>query len=151
MIRKAVGAIVYDNEDRYLLVHKVKVMDGKDSKIQMDSWDFVKGGIQTGENALEAVKREIWEETGCTNYVIEKNILEKLFFEFENEIAFRIGFSSQETEMFLIRYLGDKKELTYDDNEIDSIIFCKKNEVYDKLTNIETKDYWNKYFQGSLK
>lgn len=61
MIRKAVGAIVYDNEDRYLLVHKVKVMDGKDSKIQMDSWDF------------------------------------------------------------------------------------------DKLTNIETKDYWNKYFQGSLK
>lgn len=151
MIRKAVGAIVHDNEDRYLLVHKVKVMDGKDNQIQVDSWDFVKGGIQTGENALEAVKRELCEETGCTNYIIEKIFLEKLFFEIENEIAFRIGFSSQETEMFLIRYLGDKKELIYDDNEIDSIILCKKNEVYNKLTNIETKDYWNKYLQGSLK
>ncbi len=70
MIRKAVGAIAYDNEDRYLLVHKVKVMDGKDNQIQMDSWDFVKCGIQTGENALEAVKRELCEEPGCTNYII---------------------------------------------------------------------------------
>jgi putative (di)nucleoside polyphosphate hydrolase len=150
MKRKAVGAIIYDKDGKYLLVHKVKIMDGKVKEIHMDSWDFVKGGVKAGENDFDAVKREIWEETGCRTYEIEKIFKEKLCFKFAKEISSKIGFSSQETTMFLIRYLGDKKELNSADGEIDSIMCCKKEEVLDRLTNIETKDYWIKYLHGSL-
>ncbi len=52
--------------------------------------------------------------------------------------------------MFLIRYYGDKKELNCTDDEIDSMIFFKKEEVIDKLTNIETKNYWIKYLLSLL-
>ncbi len=81
MIRKAVGAIIYDKEDRYLLVHKVKVMNGKENVIHLDTWDFVKGGVKAGEDNQDAIKREIWEETGCKSYEIEKVYQEKLCFE----------------------------------------------------------------------
>ncbi len=116
----------------------------------MDSWDFMKGGIKAYENALDALKRELWEEIGCTVFEIKKEFTERLCFQFDSEMANITGFSSQETVMFLVRYPGDKIELSCIDNEIDSVLFFNKDEVINILTNSETKTYWNKFLHDEL-
>lgn len=150
MKRLAVGAIIYDTEMNYLLVHKVKIKDGKELKANMDSWDFSKGGVLENEDKLTAIKRELWEETGSKDYEIEKEFYEKICFNFTKDLENLVGFTSQETTMFLVRYIGDRKTLKSLDDEIDSIIFYKKDEILNKLSSMETKEYWMKYLEGSL-
>ena len=60
-IRRAVGAVIRNGDDRFLLVHKVKVMDAEDGKKrQMDSWDLPKGGVKAGETVEDAIRREVF-------------------------------------------------------------------------------------------
>lgn len=149
MIRKAVGAIIVDENDSYLLVHKVKIKDGKIVKI-MDAWDFVKGGIKEGESPRQAIVRELWEETGHENYKIEKEYGEKISFDFPNFMSEINGYESQETTMFLVKYSGNKHSLNAIDDEIDEVIFFEKRVILEKLNTRETKEFWNKYLDNSL-
>ena len=69
-VRKAVGDIVL-HDDEYLLVHKVKVMNTGKGPVSIPGvWDFPKGGMQETETAIEAVLRELREETGSQSYQI---------------------------------------------------------------------------------
>ena len=45
---------------------------------------------------------ELLEETGTDQYVIERELQEKIRFRFPDEIAKKIGYDSQETTMFLV-------------------------------------------------
>lgn len=76
---RSAGAIVYKKEKEpiYLLLH-----------YEMGHWDFPKGNIEKGETDLEAVEREIKEETGIKDVEIVKGFKEKFhyFYEFEKEL-----------------------------------------------------------------
>jgi len=54
--RESAGGIILNPEGKILLVNQ-----------HNNSWSFPKGGIDAGETALEAAKREIWEEAGIKN------------------------------------------------------------------------------------
>lgn len=64
------------NNEREFLVLKQKPTRG-------DSWQPVTGGIEKEEEAMDAAKREVEEETGITEYI---RIIDKVhFFKYKNE------------------------------------------------------------------
>ena len=64
---KGVTAVVYDKMDKpyFLLLKRKKNWKG---------WEFPKGAIKNGEAELDALKREIFEETGLQKFKIVKKI-----------------------------------------------------------------------------
>ena len=69
---KSAGAILCSKNvdaDRleYLLLHHT-----------LGHWDFPKGNIEAGENAIQAARREIYEETGIKEIEFSKRFKEKI-------------------------------------------------------------------------
>ncbi len=65
-VRNEVQAVIFDKDHGglVLLVRK------RDRRILFFHWRLVKGGIDVGETKVEALKREILEETGLRNIKI---------------------------------------------------------------------------------
>ncbi|HJM69122.1 MAG TPA: NUDIX domain-containing protein [Candidatus Babeliales bacterium] len=55
-VRHAIGAIIFDEDQNFLIL--------KRNPLRYQGWGFVKGGIDEGENALQALEREVMEEIG---------------------------------------------------------------------------------------
>lgn len=128
MIRQAVGAIVRDRAGRFLLARKVRVDARQGDGAIPPEWGFVKGGVRPGEGAEEALWRELWEETGSRAFVLEAAFAEPISFSFPPEMAARLGFTGQETRMFLLRYTG-RTPLSPADSEIDALEFVEERGV----------------------
>lgn len=139
-IRKAVGAVVFQNNE-YLLVHKVK--NHNNSEDIIGHWDFPKGGVEQLDKDLEtAILRELREETGSSNYRIISRFNKKIYFTFPTSHKY----DSQETVMFYVEYLGSKEELKPQDNEIDEVKFFCKDDLMRILYHKETQEFLNKSF-----
>jgi putative (di)nucleoside polyphosphate hydrolase len=145
MIRKAVGAIVTAGE-KYLLIHKAKINTLQGKQRIEGEWDFIKGGMEKSDlNPASAIKRELREETGSDAFTIQKELEEKIIFTFPEKTSERIGFHSQETIMFLVKFHGKEEDLLPEDEEISQIGFFSQEEVMDKLAHVETKQYLKQY------
>ena len=59
MIRKVIAGGIVCKNNKYLLVKETK-------EICKDKWNIPAGSVEERENVIEAAKREIFEETGCT-------------------------------------------------------------------------------------
>ncbi|MBS4196521.1 NUDIX hydrolase [Lederbergia citri] len=145
MIRRAVGAIVTYGQ-QFLIIHKVKINTGGRKVDIKGEWDFVKGGVEDNEDLKQAILRELEEETGSTNYKFIKQFDEKICFEFPSNLRNKIGFDRQETTLFHFEYVSDPRCLKPLDNEIEEIMFVEKEEVLKKLTHMDTKEFFGKYF-----
>ncbi|MCH1626434.1 NUDIX domain-containing protein [Ferdinandcohnia quinoae] len=145
MIRKAVGAIVFQN-DRFLIVYKGKINTLNGKEMISGEWDFIKGGVEVSDQSEEhSLFRELKEETGSTHYKVIKQFDEKIVFEFPAEIKSKIGYESQETTMFLVEYFGEIDGLNPLDSEISELQFLNKEEIYRQLTHLETKEFFKKH------
>ncbi len=103
--RKAVGAILMNNEGLTYLFQRMDFPE---------SWQSIEGGMNEGEEALDAAYREVKEEVG-----IEKNKLELISqtkdfikYNFPNN-QIKHGFIGQEKKFFLFKFLGDNSEFSY--------------------------------------
>lgn len=141
-IRKAVGAIIIESSNKVLLVHKANICNGKDGYIKADSWDFIKGGVKENEAMLDALKREIFEETGIEHFVIKKEFDEKICFEFPYDLKDVIGYDKQETTMYLVQMDEPQSNLKCIDNEIDEYEFVDIDSVSVRLSQKETLKFW---------
>lgn len=139
-VRKAVGAVVFQN-DEYLLVHKVKSIV---SNIHIEGqWDFPKGGIQETDRDLKtSILRELKEETGSTNYKIIKQFTRQISFSFPKTHKY----DKQETIMFYVEYLGDKSDLKPLDDEVGEIKFFSKCELLNVIKLEETCEFLKEGF-----
>ncbi|HYN87512.1 MAG TPA: NUDIX domain-containing protein [Ardenticatenaceae bacterium] len=59
-LRTAVCAIIFDAEGRVLL----------QQRSDNGHWGFPGGGVEPGENVAEAIRREVWEESGYQTEVV---------------------------------------------------------------------------------
>ena len=102
-IEKSAGAVIFRKEEGkvfYLLLHyptRAKRRVGDEGKLQRrqtsstdskkEYWDLPKGHIEKGEDILETVKREIFEETGLKdiNFTGEFKETIKYFFKWEGK------------------------------------------------------------------
>ncbi len=146
MIRKAVGAII-TCEDEILIVHKVKMMDSLDGPEDTEGhWDFPKGGVKGSDSDLEqALMRELKEETGSDHYIIKEKFDQTITFTFPSFLQTKLGYESQETTIFLVKYTGDKSDLQPQDEEIDNVIFVSRDRILDMVYHKESREFILKY------
>ena len=104
-------------------------------------WDFIKGGIESGENLHETAIRETQEETGITDiefidgyeeqieyfFRINNNDIHKtVFFFLAKTNSINVTLSHEHLNLIWLEYENAVKKLTYD----NSINLLKKSELF---------------------
>lgn len=145
-VRKAVGAIIVckGKPNQIVAVKKVTREDiSKDEKIE--EIDIPKGGIKLGETPEQAIWRELYEELGTKNIRILKKLPFGISFKFPKKENAK--YSSQETTLFFVEYLGNPSELKPKTNEISEIFFTPIQTTQKILTFKETREAIEKFLR----
>ena len=149
-LRIGVGAIVLNDEN--------KVFVGKRKDNPIDKWQMPQGGVNKNENFLNAMKRELKEETSINSIEIIKEFDEWLEYELPKDllgIIWKGKFRGQKQKWFITRFIGNDNEINIDTKypefiewkwiEIDKlpdVIVDFKRNVYKKIL-IELKKFIN--------
>ena len=105
-LRLGVGAIVLNKENQ--------VFVGKRKDNPIDKWQMPQGGVNEGENLVDAMKRELKEETGIQNIKILNEIDGWFEYELPNYLLGKIWkgkYRGQRQKWFIVRFLGDDNEI----------------------------------------
>jgi putative (di)nucleoside polyphosphate hydrolase len=82
----------------------------------VEAWQMPQGGIDPGEDALDAAWRELWEETGVERKHAEliATAPEELFYDLPEDLAGRLWkgkWRGQRQRWFLFRFLGEDSDV----------------------------------------
>ena len=105
-MRSGVGIVVLNNKNQ--------VFVGKRKDNPGDKWQMPQGGVDTGENYVEAMKRELAEETGIKNIKILKKIDRIYQYELPDNligIIWKGKYRGQKQKWFITRFLGVDNEI----------------------------------------
>ena len=147
-LRIGVGAIVLNREN--------KVFVGKRKDNPIDKWQMPQGGVNKNESFLNAMKRELNEETSIKNIKIIKELNDWFEYELPKNllgIIWKGKFRGQKQKWFVVRFTGEENEINLQTknpefiewkwiemNELPKIIVDFKKNVYEKLL-IELKKF----------
>ena len=115
-LRLGVGAIVLNKKN--------KVFVGKRKDNPVDKWQMPQGGVNEGEKLIDAMKRELEEETGIKNIKILKEIDGWSEYELPNYLLGRIWkgkYRGQKQKWFIVRFLGSDSEVNLEKNKPEFI------------------------------
>ncbi len=142
-LRIGVGIIVLNNEN------KIFVAKRKDNPI--NKWQMPQGGVEADETSLEAMNRELYEETSIKNIVVLKEIEEWLQYELPPHlvgIIWKGKYRGQKQKWFIVRFLGNDKEINLKTShpefiewkwikleELTTNIVDFKKKLYEKLSD----------------
>ncbi len=140
-LRIGVGAIV--------LNQKNQVFVGKRKDNPVDKWQMPQGGVNKNENLLDAMIRELDEETSIRNIKIIKEFDFWLEYELPENllgIIWKGKFRGQKQKWFIVRFMGKENEINLktkypefiewkwiDMNNLPLVIVDFKKEVYKKI------------------
>tara|TARA_Y100001958_G_C21151109_1_gene487270 strand:+ start:172 stop:639 length:468 start_codon:yes stop_codon:yes gene_type:complete len=105
-MRQGVGIIIL-NENNDVFVGK-----RKDNPI--DKWQMPQGGININESPLDAMKRELVEETSITKIEILKEIEDWLEYELPPKLLGKIWkgkYRGQKQKWFIVKFTGSESEI----------------------------------------
>ena len=140
-LRIGVGIILINNEN--------KIFVGKRKDNPIDKWQMPQGGVNKNENFINAMKRELFEETGVKSIEILKEL--DGWFEYELPknllgIIWKGRFRGQKQKWFIAKFTGNEKEINLNTenpefiewkwvkmDELPYIIVDFKKRVYEKL------------------
>lgn len=132
------GGVVLNEKGEVLLVSQ-----------HNNSWSFPKGGIEPGETPLEAARREIREETGLTDIVLERELGR-----YERR-SIHISGKGEDPRLpsrvrVLFLFTTRQTELSpQDGREITALRFVAQGDVAALLTHAKDKEFFESV-QGSL-
>ena len=140
-LRNGVGAIVINRNN--------KVFVGKRIDNPGKFWQMPQGGVDEGEQYFDAMKRELFEETGIKSFEIIKEIDGMTEYELPDYLLGKIWkgkYRGQKQKWFVIRFLGDDKDINLNTgkpefiewkwanlDDLPSIIVDFKKKLYMKL------------------
>ena len=149
-MRKGVGIIVLNKNN--------EVFVGKRKDNPVDKWQMPQGGIDNNETPLDAMKRELAEETSITRFKILKEIENWLEYELPQNLLGKIWkgkFRGQRQKWFIVKFLGSENEINLNTKHpefiewkwinyklLPEVIVDFKKEVYLKL-KIELNKFIN--------
>jgi putative (di)nucleoside polyphosphate hydrolase len=105
-LRSGVGIILLNNKNQ--------VFVGKRKDNPGDKWQMPQGGIESGENFLTAMRRELYEETGIKNIKIIKEINHIYEYELPKNligIIWKGKFRGQKQKWFITKFTGNENEI----------------------------------------
>ena len=105
-LRTGVGIAVLNSKN------KVFVAKRKDS--QFDKWQMPQGGVDSNEPLLQAMKRELLEETSIKNIELLKEFDHWLEYELPESLVGKIWngkYRGQKQKWFVVKFLGDDSEI----------------------------------------
>ncbi len=140
-LRLGVGIIVLNKEN--------KVFVGKRRDNPTNKWQMPQGGVDHGENLVNAMKRELKEETSIRSIEILKELEGWTEYELPDYLLGKIWmgkYRGQKQKWFIVRFLGKDKEINLktahpefiewqwlDIENLPSVIVHFKKKVYEKL------------------
>ncbi len=149
-LRIGVGVIVLNSEN--------KIFVGKRKDNPVNKWQMPQGGVDKNEIFLDAMKRELQEETSIKNIKVLKELDKWLEYELPKNllgIIWKGKYRGQKQKWFIVRFIGQETEINLQtknpefiewkwikiDELPDVVVHFKKN-VYEKLL-IELKKFIN--------
>ena len=105
-LRIGVGAIVLNKEN--------KVFVGKRKDNPVNKWQMPQGGVEKNESYLNALKRELYEETSIKSIEVLKEFDDWLEYELPEKllgIIWKGKFRGQKQKWFITRFTGDESEI----------------------------------------
>ena len=146
-LRTGVGVIVINKEN--------KVFVGKRKDNPIDKWQMPQGGVDKGEELVDAMRRELKEETSIKNIEIIKEIDGWLDYELPKNLLGKIWkgrYRGQKQKWFIVKFLGEESEINIttkrpefiewkwvERNQLPNIIVDFKKNVYERLV-VELKN-----------
>ena len=146
-LRTGVGVIVLNKDN--------KVFVGKRKDNPIDKWQMPQGGVDKGEELVDAMKRELKEETSIKNIKIIKEIDGWLDYELPKNLLGKIWkgrYRGQKQKWFIVKFLGEESEINIttkrpefiewkwvERNQLPNIIVDFKKNVYERLV-VELKN-----------
>ena len=140
-LRLGVGIIVLNKEN--------KVFVGKRRDNPTNKWQMPQGGVDHGENLVNAMKRELKEETSIRSIEILKELEGWTEYELPDYLLGKIWrgkYRGQKQKWFIVRFLGKDEEINLktthpefiewqwlDIENLPSVIVHFKKKVYEKL------------------
>ncbi|MBI2140613.1 NUDIX hydrolase [Candidatus Woesearchaeota archaeon] len=129
------GGIVLNSKGEVLVVNQ-----------NGNSWSLPKGHIEKGETALEAAKREIFEESGIKSLIFKK--------ELGKYKRFKIGLNeeddrSEQKEISMFLFTTDESELKPRDKQNPEARWVDKKDVAKLLTHRKDKEFFVKWLKGA--
>tara|TARA_Y100001935_G_C17212574_1_gene460896 strand:- start:39 stop:506 length:468 start_codon:yes stop_codon:yes gene_type:complete len=140
-LRTGVGVIVLNNNN--------KVFVGKRKDNPIDKWQMPQGGVDQNESYLNAMRRELLEETSIKSIKIIKEINQILKYELPENllgIIWKGKYRGQKQKWFIVRFVGDENEINLNTDKpefiewrwidvdmLTSVIVDFKKQVYEQL------------------
>ena len=140
-LRTGVGIIVLNKEN--------KVFVGKRKDNPIDKWQMPQGGVDSGEKLVDAMRRELKEETSIKSIEIIKEVEDWLDYELPKNLLGKIWkgkYRGQKQKWFIVKFLGSESEVNIitkkpefiewkwvEINQLPSIIVDFKKNVYERL------------------
>lgn len=99
-----------------LLNRQGRVFVGQRLDSTLEAWQMPQGGIDPGEDALEAAFRELWEETGVVRHQAEliAEAPEELQYDLPENLIGKVWkgkWRGQRQRWFLLRFLGEDGDI----------------------------------------
>jgi putative (di)nucleoside polyphosphate hydrolase len=137
-----------------LLNRQGQVFVGQRLDSVVEAWQMPQGGIDPGEDPIEAAWRELWEETGVQRELAElvATAPDELFYDLPEDLAGRIWkgkWRGQRQRWFLFRFLGEDGDVNIETAEpefrawrwaepkdLPDLIVPFKRELYKELLTV---------------
>ena len=107
--RPCVGVALANRDGRVFIGHRKRNSEVLDAR----SWQMPQGGVDKGEDPLEAAKRELWEETNVRSVELIAELPDWQNYDLPEAARGRWAgrYRGQTQKWFLFRFLGDDEEI----------------------------------------
>ena len=140
-LRIGVGAVLLNRNNQ--------VFVGKRKETPINKWQMPQGGVDNKEKLVDALKRELYEETSVKSYKIIHELDRWLTYELPENLLGKIWrgkYRGQKQKWFILRFSGEESEINVntkkpeflewkwvDIESLPDIIVDFKKKVYEEL------------------